>query len=478
MVKVENNTVVFHGKTYPLKHDASLKDKAAIAIAPIFFMLAISFAGYARSNISPVVCEEANSADYYSLILLISNLCGTIMSPVVGRLGDILGRKRLSLICLVPFIGSLILTGVAQGPLVLGIGFGLLGLFYTSLNAVTNGLIIDVFDQATRTRFLSYINSANAVAAMLGPQLVGLLADNIGAQRAMMSLSVLLGIAWLLMMFTYPDIRYVGRNVSLDVSGMILLPLAIGPVMIALSTGGNQLAWSSPWIIGMFICSLVFCVIFYKVEGKKELPVVNFKMLSNRVVLPQLFNMFFMSSMSGLAIYLTLYGREVMGYSATELGTLQFFAWVPAVVTPIIGIYLSKTNNFKLIFSVSGIMHVVCGLSYFFLLEPGLPAFATAAIKIPQFIAACTVISPMFAYIGGQLSPKERGMGIALISFFSTLGTSLFTAIYAMIFNLFPEGIKDAFPVLCLITGAIGVIRLTIALTCTRKISADDSPVV
>lgn len=474
---MEKQLTEFRGKTYPLDATATLKDKISIAIAPVFFMLAISFAGFARNNISPIVCEEANSSEYYALILLISTLAGTIMAPVVGRLGDMLGRRRLSLICLIPFIGSLLLIGVAKGPLLLGIGYGFLGLFYTSLNSVSNGLIIDVFDSATRTRFLSYLNSANALAAMLGPKLVGMLADKIGAQHGMMCLTILLGIAWLLLIFTYPDIRYVDKSKHLDVKGMILLPLAIGPGMIALSVGGKQLPWTSPWVIGMIVCSVIFCVVFYKAELKQEMPVVNFKMLSNKIVLPSLLFVFFLNSTGGLATYLNLYCREILEFSASDLGGLQFFAWLPAVIVPIVGIYLSKSNNFKLVFVISGVLHVICALCYYFLLTPGVSAFGAACIKIPQFLTACLVLAPMNAYLGGLLSPIERGMGLALIAFFGTFGTSLFTALYAMVFNMIPGGIQAAFPVLSLITGVIGVIRIVIALVYTKKISGDESPV-
>ena len=88
--------------SYPLPEDAPKRLKLFVILTPMFFMLAISLPSFIRQQLTPVICEEANSTAYYSLIMLISTMSGSIFSPIVGKLGDLYGRKRLSSSVLCP----------------------------------------------------------------------------------------------------------------------------------------------------------------------------------------------------------------------------------------------------------------------------------------------------------------------------------------------------------------------------------------
>ena len=458
--------------SFPLGNDTATMIRLFYLIGPVFFMLAISFPGFARNNLSPIICEEANSAEYYALVIMISTLAGSIVSPIVGRLGDLFGRRRLSLVCIIPYIGALVLIGFAKGPLVLGIGYALLGVFNVSLSSVTNGVVIDTFERSVATKYLAYINSANAIASMLGPKIVGLLANNMGAQKAMMSLTVLLGIAWFVILFTFPDVRH-AEDVKIDWKGAALLPLTIGPICIALTVGGKQLAWTSPWMWVLFGITIVFTTIFViverRIEAEGKLPMVTLSLLKDKRITWALLFLFLMNSSAGVAQFLTLYCREVLKFDANGLGSLQLFAFVPAVVAPFIGIWLSKTNAFRASFTISGVVSILYGIVYILVIKPGITPFGVAVAKIPAFLIICFVMAPLYAYFGTILPAKERGLGLALISFVGSLSVSFFTAVYSMIFNIYGGDIKAAFPTMCIACITIGVARTLIAFFTTKN---------
>ena len=426
-------------------------------------MLAISFPGFVRNQLSTIICEEANSAAYYSLILLISNLAGSVMSPIVGKLGDLYGRKRLSLFMLVPFAFSLILCGIAAGPVVLAISYALIGICYSGLDSAVSGMIIDAFDKETSTRLLGFSSSFNTVAGILGPILVGLLADNVGAQRAVMLITILVVIAWLLILFCYPDIRNIKQDTVIDVKGVILLPLTTAPFCIAFAIGGEQLPWTSPIIWMMFAASIIFGFLFYRVEGNVSQPIVNFKMFSNKAVLAGILFMFLWRSVTSLLLYFNLYCREVLGFNATELGSLQIFMWLNAIAAPVIMYYLSKTKHYKLILAISAAFSVMAPFA-FLMLKPGTSVFMACVLRIPQILIAGFAMAPLNAYFGEVMDAKQRGIALSLIGFSTATGTSVFNAIYAAVLNATPGGIADAFSTMCYIAVAIGIIRLLTVL--------------
>lgn len=449
---------------YPLAEDAPQRLKIFLMITPMFYMLSIALPSFVRQQLTSVICEEANSAAYYSLIMLVSTLAGSIFSPIVGKLGDLYGRKRLSVVCLIPFAASLVLCGLSRGPITLGISYALIGIFYSGLDSATNGMVMDAFSRKDSTRILGVLNAANTTAGILGPILVGYLADNIGAQKAMILLAAVIMTAWVLILVGYPDIRNIKKNIVIDFQGLFLLPLAIGPFCIAIAVGGNQLPWGSPWIIGMFIVSVICCVLFIKVEKKQTQPIISIDLLKNKALIPVLVFMVAWRAMQSLLTYFNLYCRQVLEFSSTQLGSLQVFLWVNVIVAIVVGNYLSKSRNYKLIFSISAVLSILAPLTWSLFLTPGASVFTACLVRIPQIVMVGFCMAPANMYLGEILKTEERGMGLALNMFFIGVGTSVFNAVFSAVLNLFPGGISDAFTPMCMLAVGVGVLRLLTVL--------------
>lgn len=65
-----------------------------------------------------------------------------------------------------------------------------------------------------------------------------------------------------------------------DISGSLLLVVGISIQLVGLSLGGNELPWSSPWVIGSLVGSVVLLGIFLVVEATtKAIPVIPLRLL-------------------------------------------------------------------------------------------------------------------------------------------------------------------------------------------------------
>ena len=87
---------------------------------------------------------------------------------------------------------------------------------------------------------------------------------------------------------------------KVDVSGSLLLVAAVSVQLVGLSLGGNELPWSSPWVIVILVISVVLFALFFWVEANTSaIPVIPLRLLKGRLpVATQLTNL-----CAGMAAY-------------------------------------------------------------------------------------------------------------------------------------------------------------------------------
>ena len=69
-----------------------------------------------------------------------------------------------------------------------------------------------------------------------------------------------------------------------DFTGAFLLVIAISVQLVGLSLGGNELPWSSPWVVGSLVGSFVLLGLFLVVEAKtRAIPVIPLRLLHGRL---------------------------------------------------------------------------------------------------------------------------------------------------------------------------------------------------
>ena len=79
---------------------------------------------------------------------------------------------------------------------------------------------------------------------------------------------------------------------AVDFSGALLLVAAVSLQLLGLSLGGNDLPWSSPWVLGALGASLALFGLFIRVEGRtRAIPMIPLRMLRGKLpVLTQVAN--------------------------------------------------------------------------------------------------------------------------------------------------------------------------------------------
>lgn len=95
---------------------------------------------------------------------------------------------------------------------------------------------------------------------------------------------------------------------KVDFAGALLLVVAISAQLVGLSLGGNELPWSSPWVVGSLLGSTLLFGVFFVVEAKtRAIPIIPLRLLYGKLpVLIQCCN---------ICVGLSAYAVGTLGYT-------------------------------------------------------------------------------------------------------------------------------------------------------------------
>ena len=251
-----------------------------------FAVLAVSVSSFAllQSLIVPVLATIEHELDTdqttVTWVLTAYLLSASIATPLLGRIGDVVGKTRMLVItlaalavgslmaALAPSIGWLIVARVVQGA-----GGGVLPLSF--------GIVRDEFGEKM-TGALSVLASLTAVGFGLGIVIAGPIVDVFGYTGLFwlpMMVTALAAIAALLLIPESP-IRTPAR---LPLLPAVLLAVWLVALLLALSEG-NVWGWTSPRILGLFAVAAAGMVAWIVIETRVPVPMIDMQMMRRRGV--------------------------------------------------------------------------------------------------------------------------------------------------------------------------------------------------
>ncbi len=252
--------------------------------------------------------DAANTASWLTTSYLVTS---TAFQPLYGRVSDIFGRRVCFFISTVTFALGCLGCGVAQNIVLLNCmraltGFGggglmTMGLFLSLVFKLLGMLTIedvativnwDMIPFRKRGMYQALQNGMFGFGAICGASFGGSIADSIGwrwcflLQVPISAFALFVGA----LVIKNPEGGFdVGSGFSdiwtrVDFSGALLLVTAISIQLVGLSLGGNELPWSSPWVVGSLVGSFVLLALFLVVEAKtRAIPIIPLRLLRGRL---------------------------------------------------------------------------------------------------------------------------------------------------------------------------------------------------
>jgi EmrB/QacA subfamily drug resistance transporter len=361
------------------------------------------------------------------------SLVGAAVIVTSGALGDVLGRRKVFLAGLALFIASCALialstsgTGVVAGRMIQGAaGATILACGMSLLSVASSG--------AAQMKAITFWGAASAAGGALGPLVGGLLVDSTGWQGLFWIDAAIAAACIPLTLATVKESRDPKRSQSIDYAGTVLIALMLAPIVLALSEG-NDWGWLSAATIGCVAVALVSGVLFVHVERTVAAPIVDLKLLRNRVLVGATLAILIVAgTINGLMYLLSLYFQDPAGLdmSALQAGlaTLPAAAGMIAItpfITPLavrIGAAVAIVVGFGLAAAGFAVLAFVEGSWTYAAFVGPLVALAvglgiangpassgsTAAVS-PDQVGQASGISNMARYIGGSVAVAAVAM--------------------------------------------------------------------
>ena len=249
-----------------------------------------------------------------------------------GRLGDLLGRKRVFLVGLVIFTGASLLDGLASSESMLVASRALQGLGAALISPAALSIISTTFAEgAERAKAL-----AVWAAIAIGGSAVGLILGGVLTQYFswpwIFFVNVPVGIAaFLLSLRLVPESRDVLEHRSYDLAGAATVTGGLMALVYAI-VDAQSAGWTSAKTLGFFALAVVLLAGFVAVELRTTAPLVRLSIFRIRSLLTANITMFLaMSGMFAMFFFNTLYIQEVLGYGPLKAG-LAFLPFTAGVM--------------------------------------------------------------------------------------------------------------------------------------------------
>jgi EmrB/QacA subfamily drug resistance transporter len=417
--------------TTEANEDKSLK--RSVLLVATFAAFLTPFLSSAVNLALPAIGKDLH-ANAISLSWIISSfiLSSAVFLLPFGRLGDIIGRKRIFSYGIVLFTVSTFLIVFSHSITSLIIlrtlqGFSGAMIFGTSLAIITS-----VFPQGERGNAIGITITATYFGLSAGPVVGGFLTQLLG-WRSIFALLVPVGLISIYLIFTRIRTEWAeAEGERFDIRGSFIYGLSL----LSFMYGFSKLPLAFGWIC--LLSGITMAVIFLFFEKKIPNPVFDIRlMLNNRVFafsgLAALINY---SATSATGFFMSLYLQYLKGFDARTAGLIMISQPVAmALLSPLAG-KLSDKRDPGMIASV-GMGLTAIGLILLCFIGPETPVYRIVLLLILMGVGFGLFSSPNSNAIMSSVEKRYLGIASGVVGTMRMIGQMMSMGIAMMLIAVY-----------------------------------------
>ncbi|MEW9853764.1 MFS transporter [Novosphingobium sp. M1R2S20] len=228
----------------------------------------------------PTLISEFGDPMRVGWLVTIHMLIAAASSPVVGRLGDIRGRKRLVLVLLALALVGSVLSAMSTSFAVVLVGRALQGLSAVVL-PLSIGIVRESLPEEKVPMGIGLLTTALGAGAASGLVLGGVIVDNLDWHALFWASAIMLAISIAAIAAFVPDRPGTPTRRPIDwVEGLLPVP-AIALMLYAIGAT-KQSGWLAPQVLGMFAVCAVLFAFWARRSLRAEEPFLDLRLFRDR----------------------------------------------------------------------------------------------------------------------------------------------------------------------------------------------------
>lgn len=401
---------------------AKLTSSARWALASLSLTMLMPSLDTSIANVGLPTLAIAFAASFQEVqwVVLAYLLAITTLIVSAGRLGDLVGRRRLLLAGIGLFTVASLLCGVAPTLWLLIGARAAQGVGAAIMMALTLAMVGETVPKARTGRAMGLLGTMSAIGTTLGPSLGGVLIAGFGWQTIFL-INVPLGILnFVLALRTLPADRATTKTAraSFDTLGTLLLALTLAAYALAMTMGRGTLG---PRNLVLLSAAVAAGILFVFAQTRAASPLLRLSMFRNATLSAGLA----MSALVSTVMMATLvvgpfYLSRTLRLDATHVGLVMSVGPLVAALAGIpAGRIVDRFGTRRM--TTVGLIGMAAGL---------LALCTTPALGVVGYVVAIVVVTADYALfqaanntnIMADVQPEQRGVISGFVSLARNIG--------------------------------------------------------
>lgn len=379
----------------------------------------------------PAIAADLGNVERVSWVVIAYLVAATIAAPVYGRLGDLLGRRRLLFVALAVFVVASLGCALAPSILALTAARALQGLGGGGLMTLSQALVSEAVPPRERGRYQGYLACVFVSASTFGPVAGGWLTQLFGWETVFTA-NIPLGLLAVGLATRLPrrSAAVPGGKLHFDVPGVLLFAGFIAPLLLALEQAQQMRLDALPLAGGLALLAMAALWLLLRQERAARVPLLPVALLRQAAIWRTDALAFFHGAfLVSLITFLPIYLQVARGADPSGAGLLLLpLTMLIAVGSLSTGRAMSATGRGAIFpsFGAPAIAALTVVLAFV------LPYLGFA--QMPYLFAAIALVSGTIMpvvqttvqYVAG---PSQLGAASASVQFSRTVGAAVGTAL-------------------------------------------------
>ncbi|WP_396642256.1 MDR family MFS transporter [Microbacterium sp.] len=399
------------------------------------------------STAMPTIVGELGGVEHQVWITTAYLLATTIVMPIYGKFGDVLGRRNLFLLAIALFTLASVGCALTTDFWAFVVFRAMQGLGGGGLMILSQAIIADIVPARERGKYLGVLGAVFGLAAVGGPLLGGFFVDHLTWQWAFW-INIPVGIAAFgiaLGALTLPSKK---ATAPIDVLGVLFLSIATTCLIFFTDFGGDSAhGWAAletwAWGVGLLAAAVAFVV----TEARAADPIIPLSLFRNPI--------FVNATAIGLTLGLGMFAaigfiptflQMSSGTSAAASGLLMLPMMIGLIGTSIAsGLLITRTGRYK-IFPIVGTLLTAAAMVALTTLTAATPIWLICVFLFVFGAGLGLIMQVVVLVVQNAVPSAQIGTATSTNNYFREVGAALGVAVFGAIFtNRLTQNLTDVF---------------------------------